>query len=61
MTTVDPDTLEVDPRCCATSSGDLAASWRSTPTSYARAPVRIGDPVRLVLDARRRGEVLARM
>ena len=37
MTTVDPDTLEVSPRYCATSSGDLAASWRSTPTSYARA------------------------
>ena len=61
MTTVDPDTLQVDPTVLRDIVGQFGGKLALNASVVCAGTVRIGDPVRLVLDARRRGEVLARM
>ena len=61
MTTVDPDTLQVDPTVLRDIVGRFGGKLALNASVVRAGTVRIGDPVRLVLDARRRGEVLARM
>ena len=61
MTTVDPDTLQVDPTVLRDIVGRFGGKLALNASVVCAGTVRIGDPVRLVLDARPRGEVLARM
>jgi uncharacterized protein len=61
MTTVDPDTLQVDPTVLRDIVGRFGGKLALNASVVRAGTVRIGDPVRLVLDARPRGEVLARM
>ena len=61
MTTVDPDTLEVDPEVLRDIVRRFGGKLALNASVVRAGTMRIGDPVRLVLDARRRGEVLARM
>ena len=61
MTTVDPDTLEVDPGVLRDIVRRFGGKLALNADVVRAGTIRIGDPVRLVLEARQRDEALARM
>jgi len=61
MTTVDPDTLQVDPAVLRDIVQRFGGKLALNASVVRAGTIRTGDPVRLVVDARHPGEALARM
>jgi uncharacterized protein YcbX len=60
MTTVDPDTLEVDPEVLRDIVRRFGGQLALNADVVRPGTIRMGDPVRLVLERRGRGEAVAR-
>jgi glycerol-3-phosphate responsive antiterminator len=61
MTTVDPDTLEVDPGVLRDIVRRFGNKLALNADVERGGTIRIGDPVKLVLEPERRDEAAARM
>jgi hypothetical protein len=61
MTTVDPDTLQVNPEVLRDIVRRFGGKLALNADVVRAGTIRIGDPVRLVVEPRRRGDAVARM